>query len=194
MQSCSDWLDLNVSIIELDHIGMWTTCIGPAEWEGFFVIGSSLEHEFVLGVEEENAEGSMRHGVWFRQVFVGMSCPLVDTSQEAVSIWDRDEVVEENFVRKVFCHLFNNIINLNYSLRWKFKVEEFIIFYFGDKKCRQHLMRKYLIYLAKISTSQSHQTLPFSKKVTKSSTSTWVYLLSTENRLSFICWAKKLPS
>lgn len=69
-----------------------------------------MKEELVFGVEEEDAECTMGHGVGFREVFVGMGGPLVYWAEELVSVGDRDELVEEDSVWEVFGHEFNNII------------------------------------------------------------------------------------
>lgn len=68
--------------------------VGPGEREGFLVLGSSLEKELVLGVEEEDAEGTMGHGVGFGEVFVGVGSPLVDGGKEVIGEGDWDKLVE----------------------------------------------------------------------------------------------------
>ena len=112
VESGSDGFDLFLSGLEFDHVGMGAAGVGPGKGEGFFVWGAALKQELVFGVEEEYAECSVGHGVGFREVFVGVGSPLVKWAEELVSEWDGDELVEEDSVREVFGHEFNNIIRV----------------------------------------------------------------------------------
>ncbi len=112
MEGGSDGFDFLLAGFEFDHVGMGAASVGPGKGESLFVGGSSLEEELVLGVEEEDAEGAMRHGVGLREVLVGMGSPLVDRAEEVVVEGDGDEVVKEDSVREVFGHEFNNIIQV----------------------------------------------------------------------------------
>ena len=98
MEGGSDGLDFLLAGFELDHVRMGAASVGPGEGESLFVWGSSLEEELVLGVEEEDAEGAMGHGVGVCEVLVCMSSPLIDRAEEVVAEGDWEEVVEKDSV------------------------------------------------------------------------------------------------
>lgn len=73
---------------------MRTTCIGPTQRESLFIDWSSLEEKFILWVEKEDAEGSVGHGIGLRQILVGMSCPLINSTKEVIGVRDRYKFVQ----------------------------------------------------------------------------------------------------
>lgn len=84
MQGGSDWLNFFFSVFQFNHVRVWAACVSPAEGECLLITRPSLEKQFVLGIEKEDAECSMRHWPTFREIFVGMSCPFINGSKEMI--------------------------------------------------------------------------------------------------------------